>query len=297
MDIRIGCRNTALAIWHAREVGRELQNVNYRTEIFTVNPTSQDRPVHTNADKASLIKNLFEALKEDKIDVAVYPSKDLPAILPDGIEVIACLKRDYAEDVLVRSPKCAHKPLRELKIATDDPRRKAFWLKEFPGTEFVPFPGNASARLEMLEKNEVDAGIFSLARLKRLNLNPAYETLPFLLPSPGQGFVVVLGRADNQEVNPIFESVNDPDAAFCAANEKAFQKVFLEVEGFAVGAYSEIMKDQFRLQGCVVSFDGKNALETDDVFPVDASRNYGKEMGEQILKNGGADLLINSVLA
>ena len=295
-EIRIGSRDTPLALWQAREVARHLQNHNYRTEIVTVKPTDDGGLAYSDEDKKNLIQNLIAGLRSGNIDVAVHSLKDVPTVLPESIEIIACLKRNYAEDVLVRSPHSAGLALRELKVATDDPRRRAFWLKEFPEAEFATIRGNANTRLKKTENSEVDAGIFSLARLKRLNLNPAYEVLPFICPAPAQGIVTVLGRSDNQGVNVLFSHMNDADAAYCAAGERAFQNVFSQVNGFAVGAFSEIEGADLRFRGAVCSFDGKNCIETDDIFKVDPSRNYGKEMAEQILKNGGSDLFENSVL-
>ena len=287
-EIKIGTRNSPLAIWQAREVARFLQNQNRRTEIVPVISAEENsQENYSDEDKELFTKDLDIALQNKEIDIAVHSLKDLPLQLPENIEIIAYLKRDFAHDVLVRNEFSKNKPLHELKIATNDDRRKVFWKKQFPFSEFVEIPGNASTRLEKVEKNEADATIISFARLKRLNLNLNFEEIPFMISAPSQGVVAVLGRSDNQELNSFLTSLNDKETQYISENERGFQKVFADKKEFQIGAFSEIVDHKIRFIGIACSQDGKKYFETDDIFLVDFSKNHGEEVGRQILENGG----------
>ena len=289
-EIKIGTRNSPLAIWQAREVARFLQNQNRKTEIIPV--ISDEENSHENysdEDKELFTKDLDIALQNKEIDIAVHSLKDLPSQLPENIEIIAYLKRDFAHDVLVRNDFSKNKPLHELKIATNDDRRKVFWKKQFPFSEFVEIPGNANTRLEKVTKNEADATIISFARLKRLNLNLNFEELPFMISAPSQGVVAALGRTDNQELNSLLIALNDEETQYVSENERGFQKVFSEKKDFQVGAFAEIQDNKIRFKGIACSQDGKKYFETDNIFPVDFTKNYGEEVGRQILGNLGGE--------
>ena len=134
-SIKIGTRNSPLALWQAREVARNLQNSNYLTEIVPIVSTGDknlDQPLYSMGITGVFTKDLDVALLNGEIDIAVHSLKDVPTLLPNNTEVLAYLPRDYHQDVLVRSEAAKDKPLSELKVATSSLRRRAFWFKEFP---------------------------------------------------------------------------------------------------------------------------------------------------------------------
>lgn len=162
-SIRIGTRNSPLALWQAREVARELQNRNYTTDIVPIVASGDknlNQPLYSMGITGVFTKDLDIALLNDEIDIAVHSLKDVPTELPQNIEIIAYLERDFPQDVLVRNSKSKNKPLHEMKIATSSLRRRAFWLKNFPQAEFVDIRGNVNTRLQKLEDGLADATLF-----------------------------------------------------------------------------------------------------------------------------------------
>ena len=291
-EIKIGTRNSPLAIWQAREVARHLQNLNYITDIVPI--VSDEEMEHLNdysdEDKKLFTKDLSKALQEGRVDITVHALKDIPLDLSDNIEVVAFLKRDFPHEVLVRNKIAEGKPMHELTVATNDPRRKALWLKQFPNAKIVEIKGNANNRLQKVEKGEVEATIVSLARLKRLNLNLHHESLPFIISAPSQGVVTVLGRTDNQEVNSLLSSLNDKETQYCAENERAFQKTLAEKQGLPIGAYAEVENNQVRFKGVICTRDGQNCVETDDIFDLNLTSDFGSEIAKVMLEKGAENL-------
>ncbi len=118
-SIRIGTRNSPLALWQAREVARKLQNKNIKTDIFPIISSGDKnltQPLYTLGITGIFTKDLDIALLNDEIDIAVHSLKDVPTNLPNGIKLISVLERDFPQDVLVRNSRSKNIDFKDLKI-------------------------------------------------------------------------------------------------------------------------------------------------------------------------------------
>ena len=205
-NIRIGTRNSALALWQAEEVAEKLHQLNYTTEIVPIVSSGDknlNQPLYSLGITGVFTRDLDVALLNDEIDIAVHSLKDVPTKLPDNIELVAYLERDFPQDVLIRRKSAKNKELHELKLATSSLRRRAFWKKHYPETEFFDIRGNIQTRLQKLEEQDFDATILSLAGIKRMNMNIDYEMIPFMIPAPSQAIVPVPGHSHKHANNKI----------------------------------------------------------------------------------------------
>ncbi|MDY3338392.1 hydroxymethylbilane synthase [Riemerella anatipestifer] len=292
--IKIGTRNSPLALWQAKEVAAALEQKNYATEIVPI-VSSGDKnltqPLYSLGITGVFTKDLDIALLNRKIDIAVHSLKDVPTQLPQNIELIAYLERDYPQDVLVRSSNAKDKPLEELKIATSSLRRRAFWLKQFPNTEFSDIRGNVQTRLQKLEDGIADATLFSLAGLKRMALDIPYEHLPFMISAPSQGVVTVAGHTDNTEINEIVKTINHHQTQVCVEIERQFLN---RLEGGCtapIGAFAEFNEEEIKFQGRLCSLNGKECLELNETFAWKQGGNFGDELADKLLANGGKAIM------
>ena len=294
-SIKIGTRNSPLALWQAREVARNLQNRNYKTDITPI-VSSGDKnltePLYAMGITGIFTKDLDIALLNKEVDIAVHSLKDIPTQLPENIEIIAVLARDFPQDVLVRKESSKDKELHDLKIATSSLRRRAFWEKTYPGTEFCDIRGNVQTRLQKLEDQDFDATLFSLAAIERMSLNVDYENLPFMISAPAQGVVAVCGRADDAEIKEIFKDVNHRETRICIEIERAFLRALEGGCTAPIGAYAVINEfDEVRFVGRLCSLDGKECIETDEIFQWNPDDNFGQILAEKIIANGGAEIM------
>ncbi|MGZ5210955.1 MAG: hydroxymethylbilane synthase, partial [Kaistella sp.] len=261
-SIKIGTRNSPLALWQAREVGRHLQNLNFTTDIVPVLATGDKnltQPLYTLGITGVFTRDLDIALLNNEVDIAVHSLKDIPTELPENIEIIAVLERDYPQDVLVRKKDSQTLELHDLKIATSSLRRRAFWLKEFPDTEFSDIRGNVQTRLNKLEENDFDATMFSLAAIERMELKVDYEQLPMMISAPAQGVVAICGRADDAEMKEIFKDINHKSTQICIEIERNFLNTLEGGCTAPMGAFAEINdRNEVRFIGKLCSLDGKN---------------------------------------
>ena len=263
-SIKIRTRHSPLALWQAREVEHKLQALNLSTEVFLIISTGNknlSQPLYSIGITEVFTKDLDLALLNKEIDIAVHSLKDVPTQLPEGIKVLAYLERDFPQDVLVRSTAAKDKPLQDLKIATSSLRRRAFWAKQFPNTSFVDIRGNINTRLQKIEDGLADATLFSLAGIKRLNLNITYEELPFMISAPSQGVVVVVGRdGDNDEVNNRVKEINHLNTQYCVEVERDFLQTLEGGCTAPIGAIADIQGSEMVFKSRLCSLNGKKCI-------------------------------------
>lgn len=293
-NIRIGTRNSALALWQAEEVAEKLHQLNYTTEIVLIVSSGDknlNQPLYSLGITGVFTRDLDVALLNDEIDIAVHSLKDVPTKLPDNIELVAYLERDFPQDVLIRRKSAKNKELHELKLATSSLRRRAFWKKHYPETEFFDIRGNIQTRLQKLEEQDFDATILSLAGIKRMNMNIDYEMIPFMIPAPSQGVVAVAGHSDKKEINEILAKINHEDTQICVEIERNFLSTLEGGCTAPIGAFAEISEDQIRFKAGLCSLDGKNFIATEENFEYIVDVNFGKKYAQIVLENGGKELM------
>ncbi|KQR95365.1 porphobilinogen deaminase [Chryseobacterium sp. Leaf180] len=293
-SIRIGTRNSALALWQAREVARYLQNLNYLTEIVPIVSSGDknlNQPLYSLGITGVFTRDLDVALLNDEIDIAVHSLKDVPTKLPENIELVAHLPRDFPQDVLIRKESAVGKEFHNLKLATSSLRRRAFWLKYYPETQFSDIRGNIQTRLQKLQDQDFDATILSLAGIKRMNMTIDYETLPMMIPAASQGVISVAGHSQKPEINEILRKINHYETQICVEIERNFLSTLEGGCTAPIGAFAEKFGNEIRFKGALCSLDGENYIAIDENFEFNAEDNIGEKLANIILENGGKELM------
>lgn len=292
--IRIGTRNSPLAMWQAKEVEQKLQNLGYETVLVPVLSSGDknlNQPLYSLGITGVFTKDLDIALLNNEIDIAVHSLKDVPTILPQNIEVSAVLERDFSQDVLVRKSSSKNKDLAELKIATSSLRRRAFWSEKFPNTQFSDIRGNVQTRLKKLEEGDFDATLFSLAGIKRMEMELEYEMLDFMISAPSQGVVAISSRVDDVETKAILQKINHKTTQICVEIERSFLRTLEGGCTAPIGAIAVFKENKIKFSGRLNSLDGSKTINVVEEFEYDESENYGKKFAEFVLENGGKEMM------
>ena len=294
MQIKIGTRNSPLAMWQAKEVEQKLQNLGYETVLVPVLSSGDknlNQPLYSLGITGVFTKDLDIALLNNEIDIAVHSLKDVPTILPQNIEISAVLERDFPQDVLVRKAASKNKSLSELKIATSSLRRRAFWLEKFPNTEFSDIRGNVQTRLKKLDEGDFDATIFSLAGIKRMDMELDYEFLDFMISAPSQGVVAVASRVDDVKIKEIITQINHKETQICIEIERNFLNALEGGCTAPIGAIAKYNDGFVRFNGKLNSLDGSKTINIVEEFEYNETENYGEEFAEVILDKGGREMM------
>ena len=185
--IRIGTRDSQLALWQAHTVENQLQALGYKTQIVPVKSVGDlklDTPLYELGITGIFTKTLDVAMLNNTVDIAVHSLKDVPTALPKGIVQAAVLKRASTLDILVTKEVVDYKM--PLTIATGSLRRKAQWLHKYPTHTVVDLRGNVNTRLQKLQDNSWQGAIFAKAGLERIDVLPSRYTSH--QTPPGNGF-------------------------------------------------------------------------------------------------------------
>lgn len=223
----LATRRSPLALAQSRQVAAVLEAHGTGVRLLEVVTTgdrwsaSADAPA---ADRGMFVKELEEALLAGRADLAVHSAKDLPAELPLGLGVLAVPPREDPRDVLVGAPGGIGDLPAGARVGTGSPRREAQLRALRPDLDVVAVRGNVDTRLAKLRRGEVDALVLAAAGLSRLGIAPA-DAVPLDVdvstPAPGQGFLAIEGRADDERVLRAVAPLADPLAAVCLAAERA----------------------------------------------------------------------------
>ena len=168
MALRIGTRGSKLALWQANRVKDLLSAEGIASELVlykTTGDINQSRPLHLIGEKGLFTKALDEAQLRGEVDLTVHSSKDLPSVLPEGLEIGAFLKREDPRDVLLAEAEDVDLDNfnRQLVIGTSSLRRGAFLRHYLPHCEVKLIRGNVDTRLAKMRAGEYDGILLALS--------------------------------------------------------------------------------------------------------------------------------------
>lgn len=293
-SIRIGTRDSALALWQANTFQNLLRSKGYSSKIIPIKSQGDlnlVQPLYKMGLTGIFTKTLDAALLSNQIDLAVHSMKDVPTILPKGIKQAAVLKRGSTHDILVQKKNVIPLELPSI-IATGSFRRKAQWLAKFPNHSIVPLRGNIQTRLAKLKSENWNGAIFAEAALFRLQIENEYiTTLDWMIPAPAQGALMITCKSENTALQKIVCQFNDPTDELCTKIERNFLSTLEGGCTAPIGALAKLNKNKISFTGGVFSLDGKQKFLTTSTFPLKEAKNKGIELAEKLLEEGAATLL------
>jgi len=291
--IRIGTRDSELALWQAKTVQNQLKNLGYKTELVPVKSTGDlvlDKPLYEMGITGIFTKTLDVAMLNGTVDIAVHSMKDVPTHLPKGIVQTAVLPRASATDII--ATKGNFNTEKPCTIATGSLRRKAQWLNRYPNHTVVNLRGNVNTRLQKLQDNDWQGAIFAKAGLERINVLPAtYEALDWMIPAPAQGAMVLVALEKDAFSREATSKLNNTEADICTYIERAFLQ---KLEGGCtapIGALAECVDDTIQFKGVLFSLNGQTKLEIAKQCSKHDYKTLGSSCAEEILNTGGKELM------
>jgi len=268
--IRIGTRDSELALWQAKTVQNQLKTLGYPTEIVSTKSHGDielSKPLYEMGVTGIFTKALDIALLNSEIDIAVHSMKDVPTALPEGIVVGAVLKRGNPHDVLVYKGDLSFLEAEIATIATSSLRRKAQWLHRYPHHNIENLRGNVNTRLQKLTDNSWNGAIFAAAGLERINKLPEkHLVLDWMLPAPAQGAIVVVVREDNVALQKKLLPLHDDYTYIATQLERDFLRALEGGCTAPIGAFAEFKDEKLYFKGGLWSEDGKESSVIDEVL-------------------------------
>jgi hydroxymethylbilane synthase len=300
--LRLGSRGSQLALFQARLVAERIHTAGGPACDIVIIKTSGDRlqeaPLSEIGGKRLFVKEIEDALISGDIDLAVHSSKDMPAVLPDGLEVGAVLERDDPRDVLVLpvspSPRVLS-PESVPRIGTGSVRRIAQLRQRFPTAEFLNVRGNLDTRLRKLDAADYDLLVLASAGLRRLGFGARISvslSLEECVPAPGQGIIAIEIRGDDAAARQAVGRVNNDVAMRALDAERGLVTALgggcqMPIGGIAL----PIGEHDLQLHAVVASLDGTRIIRYKKVGSGADPAGLGHEVAEALLQQGAADIL------
>lgn len=315
--LRIGTRDSQLAVWQATLVQNELSRKGIASELVYIKSDGDIdlvTPLYELGVQGIFTKTLDAALLNDRIDIAVHSMKDVPTQLAKGLQQSAVLPRASFKDILVYKGDKEHlletlgfvngewsvvsedtRPRFHdsvLTIATSSVRRKAQWLNRYPNHVLDNLRGNVNTRMHKLEESNWNGAIFAGAGLERIGLRPSHSIdLDWMLPAPSQGAIMIACRENDPQTFEATHQLNDTATAICTKIEKDFLRVLMGGCTTPISALAIIQGNTVHFRGNVLSLDGKQKAEIEKIVPVSETVALGEQAAEEVLQKGGAAII------
>lgn len=293
--IKIGTRDSELALWQANNVKSQLEGLGYQVKLFPVKSTGDlnlDQPLYEMGITGIFTKTLDVALIKGEIDVAVHSMKDVPTQLPKGVIQGAVLPRANVKDILI------HKGIDFLSqekgiIATGSLRRKAQWLNKYPSHEVENLRGNVNTRLQKLSDSQTwNGAIFAAAGLERINLKPEnYMDLDWMIPAPAQGAMLAVCMEHNSFCQEALAQLNHKETETCVHLEREFLRALEGGCTAPIGALAKVEDNEVHFSGALFSLDGNKKVSIEQRISLDEAIGFGKKCAQEILANGGQPIM------
>jgi hydroxymethylbilane synthase len=287
--MRLGTRGSALALAQAQLVAASLPG---RVEIVPVTTTG-DRG-EAREDKSRWVKELELALLGGEVDLALHSAKDVPSELPDGLSLVGVPGRADPRDQLCGAPTLESLPP-GARVGTSSLRRCAQVQAAREDLEVVALRGNVDTRLRKLRERSCEAVVLARAGLERLGLLDAAPggaiAAAAMTPAPGQGTLVLEGRAGDRDAREAAAQAHDGGAAAELAAERALVAGLEASCHTPLGALARLGDGQIVLETFVGLPDGSAWLRDSLQGPASEPERLGAEAARRLLTAGAGDLL------
>jgi hydroxymethylbilane synthase len=296
--IKIGTRDSQLALWQAHTVENQLQALGYETQIVPVKSAGDlklDTPLYELGITGIFTKTLDVAMLNNTVDIAVHSLKDVPTALPKGIVQAAVLKRASTLDIIVTKEAVDY--TKSCTIATGSLRRKAQWLHKYPAHTVVDLRGNVNTRLQKLQDNSWQGAIFAKAGLDRIDILPSrYTSLDWMTPAPAQGAMTIVALEKDPFCIEATQKLNDTPSQICTQIERDFLRTLEGGCTAPIGALAKIEGNTIEFKGCLLSLDGTKKIAIEKTISLDLAAKAGDAFAKEVLQKGG-DVLLKEIKA
>jgi len=297
--LRIGTRGSALALWQARSIAQALREATgVEPELIIIKTSGdkfQEKSFGEMGTKGVFIKELEDALFDERIDLAVHSMKDVPTEMPDGLTIAAIGKREDVRDALLSSAAATLASLPQgARVGTSSLRRQSQLLYARPDLQMLELRGNVDTRVEKLKRGDYDAIVLAKAGLDRLGLSAHMsEALPheISMPAAGQGAIGIEARAADAATLHALSVLEHAETRAAVTAERTALACLGGGCQLPIGAWGRVENGNLKLDAVVLSPDGTQRIAEQDSGPLEDAEAIGKRVAQKLIGRGAVALL------
>jgi hydroxymethylbilane synthase len=300
--VRIGTRGSKLALWQSEWVKAAIleQFPSLSVDLVVIKTKGDkilDVPLADLGGKGLFVKEIEQALLENRVDLAVHSMKDMPSVLLDGLVIGPIPEREHPADVLISRKALTFDDLPAgARIGTGSLRRASQLKHARPDLTVVPLRGNLDTRLKKLETgvDDLDAVVLAAAGVRRLGLEEKItERLDFsvMLPAVGQGALCIETRSQDTEMAQVLDALDHMPTRQAVLGERAFLN---RLEGSCqvpIAGFGKVAGDGIILEGLVADLEGRKVVRGSRSGPAERSEQLGVALAEDLLSKGADKIL------
>lgn len=298
--LTIASRESPLAMWQAEYIKKNIQalypaiNINIKG-FKTQGDILLDQSLADIGGKGLFIKELEQALLNNKADLAVHSMKDLPMDIPKGFKLAVISERGDPRDAFVSNQYDSFEALPPGSIiGTSSLRRQSQIQAKFPELKILPLRGNLQTRLKKLDEKNYDAIILAAAGLIRMGLKKRiklYIDPTLSIPAVGQGALGIEILESNTELLNLIAPLNNEITSQCVLAERAVSKTLAGSCTVPLGAYATIKNNKIYMYGFVATPDGSQIIFSETDGPSAKPEDVGKKLSQLLIAQGARKIL------
>lgn len=290
-----------MAVWQANHVAKLLESHGAKTGL-TLMETIGDKVLNKSLSKIGskgvFTEELEQKLFSGEIDIAVHSAKDMPSILPEGLELIAFTEREDPADVVVSLNR--HLRLdddsQKLVLGTSSTRRTALVRHYFPKIRLTDSRGNLQTRMGKMGEGLCDGLLLAYAGVYRMDLDKHITSkLPTdtFTPAVGQGALAIEAsvKLPKSIRNLVIKALNHEETEICLRAERAYLRKLEGGCSIPSFALATLHGDNVKIHGGIVSLNGKELIREEMILPIGKNIELGNNFGDLILGKGGEEIL------
>lgn len=300
MTFLVGTRGSNLSLAQTNWVISELQKQNPSSEFeiktITTKGDTDTRALFTIDQKGIFEKEIDKAVAEKQIDFAVHSLKDVPSDISKSLTIACVPKRESANDVLITKDGSNLKTIQLSAVVGTSSLRRAVQVSRIrPDVVVKPVRGNIETRINKVIDGKFDAIILAEAGISRLGLDVKHSVLSTkdFPPSPGQGALAIVCRADDDKTISMLKKIEDKKSRIEIEAERALSDYVESGCRFPVGALAIANSGMLKLTVSAYSVDGKISIKLEKTGDVDNPKNLGQELGKELKKSGITEIASN----
>ena len=296
--VRLATRASDLALAQARMVAALVEErLGLEAELVPMKTTG-DKLVGSLAKvggKGLFVKEIEEALLEGRADLAVHSAKDLPARLPQSLELVAFPERADPRDAFL----CRKRGTRladlaaGARVATGSLRRSAQLRALRPDLEIVPLRGNVPTRVRKLDTEPLDAIVLACAGLERLGLAQRIDERiapEAVLPAVAQGIIAIEARRDDALAQDAAALGCEETRIRALAERRVLERLEADCN-VPLAAFAELVDGTLQLRGLLADPRDATLLRVEHRGRPEDALALGDAVASELLEAGGRELL------
>jgi len=296
----IGTRGSKLSLaqtnWVISELQKENKDSEFEIKTITTKGDTDSRALFTIDQKGIFEKEIDRAVAEKEVDFAVHSLKDVPSDISESLTIACIPRRESANDVLITKEGYNLKTIPSGAVIGTSSLRRAVQVSRIRHDVVVkPVRGNIETRINKVTDGKFDAIILAEAGISRLGLDVKHSVLSTkdFPPSPGQGALAIVCRADDEKTISMLKKIEDPKSRTEIEAERALSEYVESGCRFPVGALATTNSNILKLTVSAYSVDGKKAITLEKTGDIGKPRDLGKDIGEELQKSGIAEIASN----